>query len=76
MIKSLLSFALFFSLSTWLMWKFVVVKQWVADVEYEGNVRADLALEELADDEMTEFPEPEVFTEDEKEGGDEAEKKK
>ena len=34
-----------------LVWKLFVVKQWVADVEYEGNVDADKALEDLNDDE-------------------------
>jgi hypothetical protein len=30
-------------------WYLLVVKQWVADVEYEGNVDADKALEDLDD---------------------------
>lgn len=30
-------------------WYLLVVKQWVADVEYEGNVDADKALEDLND---------------------------
>lgn len=34
-----------------LVWKLFVVKQWVADVEYEGNVDADKVLEDLNDDE-------------------------
>lgn len=33
------------------VWKGIVAKQWVEDVEYEGNVRAEMALEEL-DEEM------------------------
>jgi len=33
------------------MWKVFIVKQWVEDVEYEGNVDADEALEELNGDE-------------------------
>jgi hypothetical protein len=32
-------------------YRFYLAKQWVEDVEYEGNVDADKALEDLADDE-------------------------
>ncbi|KAG9191073.1 hypothetical protein G6011_09161 [Alternaria panax] len=31
-------------------WHFFLAKQWVEDVEYEGNVDADKALEDLDDD--------------------------
>jgi hypothetical protein len=31
-------------------WRFFLAKQWVEDVEYEGNVDADKALEDLEDD--------------------------
>jgi hypothetical protein len=34
---------------SWAVWKLFLVKQWVEDVEYEGNVDADEALEELDD---------------------------
>ena len=32
-------------------WHFFVAKQWVEDVEYEGNVDADKALEEVETEE-------------------------
>jgi hypothetical protein len=35
----------------WAVWKFFLVKKWVEDVEYEGNVNADEALENLEEDE-------------------------
>lgn len=34
----------------WAVWKMFLVKQWVEDVEYEGNVDANEALEELDDE--------------------------
>lgn len=38
-------------LTGWAVWKLLIVKKWVEDVEYEGNVDADAALEELEDGE-------------------------
>ncbi|RYN64955.1 hypothetical protein AA0117_g12319 [Alternaria alternata] len=35
-------------------WHFFLAKQWVEDVEYEGNVDADKALEDLDDDAQAE----------------------
>jgi hypothetical protein len=35
----------------WAVWKFFLVKKWVEDVEYEGNVNADEALENLEEEE-------------------------
>jgi hypothetical protein len=32
------------------VWKLLIAKQWVEDIEYEGNVRAERALEELDDE--------------------------
>jgi hypothetical protein len=34
----------------WLAWRVILLKQWVGDVEYEANVDANKALEELEDD--------------------------
>ena len=31
------------------VWKVLVAKKWVEDVEYEGNVRAEMALDEISD---------------------------
>jgi hypothetical protein len=45
----------------WGVYKLFVVKQWVEDVEYEGNVDADKALEDLNGEEG----------EDKKDGGEE-----
>jgi hypothetical protein len=50
----------------WAVWKFFIVKKWVEDVEYEGNVNADEALENL---EGTEGDEDGEKKEDEKEKG-------
>jgi hypothetical protein len=50
----------------WAVWKFFLVKKWVEDVEYEGNVDADEALENL---EGTEGDEDGEKKEDEKEKG-------
>jgi hypothetical protein len=36
---------------SWVAWKLFIVKKWVEDVEYEGNVDANKALEDLNDDE-------------------------
>jgi hypothetical protein len=35
----------------WGVWKLFVMKEWVEDVEYEGNVDANEALESLEGDE-------------------------
>lgn len=32
-------------------WHFFLAKQWVEDVEYEGNVNAEMALEEVEEGE-------------------------
>lgn len=31
------------------VWKVLVAKKWVEDVEYEGNVHAEMALDEFSD---------------------------
>lgn len=41
-------------LTGWAVWKLFIVKQWVEDVEYEGNVDANEALENLNEDEKEE----------------------
>jgi hypothetical protein len=46
-IKSLVSTGLVLGVIAWAVWKMFLVKQWVEDVEYEGNVDADEALGEL-----------------------------
>jgi hypothetical protein len=36
-----------FAGTMWSVWKLFIVKRWVEDVEYEANVDANEALEEL-----------------------------
>jgi hypothetical protein len=48
-VKSLLSTGVALGMVMWAVWKFFLVKKWVEDVEYEGNVDADEALENLED---------------------------
>ncbi|KAF1846970.1 uncharacterized protein K460DRAFT_363088 [Cucurbitaria berberidis CBS 394.84] len=50
-IKSVITSIIVFGIAGGLLWKLFIVKQWVADVEYEGNVDADKALEDLNEDE-------------------------
>ncbi|KAJ4362335.1 hypothetical protein N0V83_010428 [Neocucurbitaria cava] len=50
-IKSVTTTVVVFGIVAGLVWKLFVVKQWVTDVEYEGNVDADKALEDLNEDE-------------------------
>jgi len=49
-VKTLVSIGLVFGALGWAVWKLLLVRQWVEDVEYEGNVDADEALENLNDD--------------------------
>jgi hypothetical protein len=51
----------------WAVWKGLVMKKWVEDVEYEGNVDADKALEDLdgGDEEKKKAEEKEKETKDE-----------
>jgi hypothetical protein len=53
-IKSLVSTGVVLASVGWAVWKFFLVKKWVEDVEYEGNVDADEALENLEDGEEEE----------------------
>ncbi|EMD65190.1 hypothetical protein COCSADRAFT_64715, partial [Bipolaris sorokiniana ND90Pr] len=46
-IKFVVGLAVICSAASAAVWKGIVAKQWVEDVEYEGNVRAEMALEEL-----------------------------
>jgi hypothetical protein len=48
------STGLVLGLTGWAVWKLFIVKQWVEDVEYEGNVDANEALENLNEDEKEE----------------------
>ncbi|EUC29372.1 hypothetical protein COCCADRAFT_64621, partial [Bipolaris zeicola 26-R-13] len=45
--KFVVGLAVISSAASAAVWKGIVAKQWVEDVEYEGNVRAEMALEEL-----------------------------
>lgn len=51
MVRTALYFAAFVSAAGWVVWKGVLAKQWVEDVEYEGNVDAEKALEDLDESE-------------------------
>jgi hypothetical protein len=46
-IRSLVTTCVALGAVGWAVWKFFLVKKWVEDVEYEGNVDADEALENL-----------------------------
>ncbi|OAL46741.1 hypothetical protein IQ07DRAFT_573503 [Pyrenochaeta sp. DS3sAY3a] len=59
-LKSVLTTALFAALAAFTFYKLILVKQWVADVEYEGNVDADKALEGFSEDEEDEKLEKEA----------------
>jgi len=43
------STAVLLAITGYAVWKLVIVKRWVEDVEFEGNVDADEALENLPD---------------------------
>ncbi|CAN9254429.1 unnamed protein product [Alternaria alternata] len=49
-LRTLLSLLAVAGLAGAATWHFFLAKQWVEDVEYEGNVDADKALEDLDDD--------------------------
>ncbi|KAL6709070.1 hypothetical protein ACN47E_001886 [Coniothyrium glycines] len=53
-LKGLFSFAAFLATGAVMMWRLFLAKQWVEDVEYEGNVDADKALEDLEEEEEEE----------------------
>ncbi|KAJ6278951.1 hypothetical protein J3E71DRAFT_370149 [Bipolaris maydis] len=48
--KFVVGIAVMGSVASAAVWKGIVAKQWVEDVEYEGNVRAEMALEELGEE--------------------------
>ncbi|KAH7083922.1 hypothetical protein FB567DRAFT_581394 [Paraphoma chrysanthemicola] len=68
-IRSLLSTGAVLGVTAYAMWRLFLAKQWLRDVEFEGNVDADKALEEVGDMELDEV-ESGV-----KQGEDEGEKK-
>ncbi|OAG23238.1 hypothetical protein CC77DRAFT_1018061 [Alternaria alternata] len=53
-LRTLLSLLAVAGLAGAATWHFFLAKQWVEDVEYEGNVDADKALEDLDDDAQAE----------------------
>ncbi|KAF2027451.1 hypothetical protein EK21DRAFT_33350, partial [Setomelanomma holmii] len=48
-VRSIVSTSAVLGATGFVVWKFILAKQWVQDVEFEGNVDADKALEEVAD---------------------------
>lgn len=52
--KTVVGFAAFGCGAGWVVWKGVLVKRWVEDVEYEGNVDAERALEAVEGGEESE----------------------
>jgi hypothetical protein len=67
-IRSLVSTCVALGAVGWAVWKFFLVKKWVEDVEYEGNVDADEALENLEEDEKEKDEDEEKKEEEEKKG--------
>jgi hypothetical protein len=67
-IKSAISTGAVLGITAWAVWKLFIVKKWVEDVEYEGNVDADEALEKL-EGEDAEKEEDEKAKEEEKKNG-------
>jgi hypothetical protein len=65
-IRSLVTTCVALGAVGWAVWKFFLVKKWVEDVEYEGNVDADEALENL--DEEGKEKDEEKKEEEEKKG--------
>jgi hypothetical protein len=77
-VKSAISTGIVLGITGYAVWKLFIVKRWVEDVEYEGNVDADEALENLPDleREEEETKEKEKKEEEEKKKKEEQEKKK
>jgi hypothetical protein len=73
-IRSLVTTCVALGAVGWAVWKFFLVKKWVEDVEYEGNVDADEALENL--DEEEKEKDEEKKKEEEKKGQGKGEKGK
>ncbi|USP82118.1 uncharacterized protein yc1106_09392 [Curvularia clavata] len=48
-LKFVVALAMVFGGASVAVWKALVAKKWVEDVEYEGNVRAEMALDEFSD---------------------------
>lgn len=53
-VKSAISTGVVLAITAWAVWKLFIVKRWVEDVEYEGNVDANEALENLEEDKKAE----------------------
>ena len=47
LVKSAASTLLVLSVVAWLAWRLLLLKEWVGDVEYEANVDANKALEDI-----------------------------
>ena len=56
------------AITAWAVWKVFIVKRWVEDVEYEGNVDANEALENLEEDKKEEGDKEEKKVEGGKKG--------
>jgi hypothetical protein len=74
-IKSAISTSVVLGITGFAIWKLFIVKRWVEDVEYEGNVDADKALEDLPELEKEEEEQKEREKEEEKKKKEEEEKK-
>ncbi|KAH7384338.1 hypothetical protein DE146DRAFT_223176 [Phaeosphaeria sp. MPI-PUGE-AT-0046c] len=75
-IKSAISTGIVLGITAWAVWKLFIVKRWVEDVEYEGNVDADEALENLGEEEKEKEKEKKDEEEEKSEKAAEEEKKK
>jgi hypothetical protein len=67
--KSAVSTGVVLAAVGWAVWKGFIVKKWVEDVEYEGNVDADKALEDMDDAEGKEEEEKKEEEKKKEEGG-------
>jgi hypothetical protein len=68
-VKSAISTGLVLGITGYAVWKLFIVKRWVEDVEYEGNVDADEALENLPVLEKEEEEKKEKEKKEEKKNG-------
>jgi hypothetical protein len=67
-IRSLLSTGAVLGVTAYAMWRLFLAKQWLRDVEFEGNVDADKALEEVGEVDDVESGEKQGEDEGEKNG--------
>ncbi|KAF2126520.1 hypothetical protein P153DRAFT_346353 [Dothidotthia symphoricarpi CBS 119687] len=49
LVRSMVSLTVLFVGSGWIAWRLFLLERWIEDVEYEGNVDVDKALEDLDD---------------------------